>query len=53
MTPERLTGLAALLLDTRDWLEQYDPGSLDIWLIDALVGVLAEYRRRLVAEGAR
>jgi hypothetical protein len=53
MTPERLTGLAALLLDTRDWLAEYAPGSLDYWLIDALIDRLAEYRRRLVAEGAR
>jgi len=53
MTPERITGLAALLLDTRDWLEETDPGSLDAALIEAVVDALARQRQRLVDEGAK
>ena len=53
MTPERLTGLAALLIDLRDWVADVDPGSLDYWLIDALIDVLARRRTALLMEGAR
>lgn len=53
MTPERLTGLAALVLETRDWIGDTDPGSLDYWLLDAVADMLAERRRRLVTEGAK
>ena len=47
MTPERLTGLAALLLELRDWIDETDPGSLDYWLVDAVVDRIAERRRQL------
>lgn len=53
MTPERLTGLAALLLDLRDWLLDEDPGGLDAVLVDAVVDVCARARARLVEEVAR
>jgi hypothetical protein len=53
MTPERLTLLAALLIETRDWLDATDPGCLDSAILDRGVQVCAEARARLIAEGAR
>lgn len=53
MTPERLTGLGALLLEVRDYIRQTDPGSLDELVIDAAVDVLARLRSSLVQEGAK
>ena len=53
MTPERCTGLAALLLDVRDWLNDQDPGNLDAVLVDGVIDVLACIRAQLVEEGAR
>lgn len=53
MTPERLTLLAALLIETRDWLELTDPGTLDAVLLDGGVDVCARRRAELEEEGAR
>jgi hypothetical protein len=53
MTPERLTGLAALLLELRDWLEISSPDCLDAALVDAVVSCIARQHMRLVQEGAR
>lgn len=53
MTPERLTGLAALLLEVRDWLAQHDPESLDELIVEEAVNILGRIRRELVGEGAR
>lgn len=53
MTPERCTGLAALLLELRDWLEANGRAGLDLHVIEYLVELLAEVRRELMAGGAR
>lgn len=53
MTPEQLTGLAALVIEFGHWLEEQRPGSLDVAMCAALVEVIAAERRRLVADGAR
>jgi len=53
MTPERCTGLAALLLDLRDWMNDQDPGNLDAPLVDAVIDILARVRQSLVEEGSQ
>lgn len=53
MTPERLTGLAALLLELRDWIEETYPGNLDAHLVGVCVDVCARFRHELVEEGAK
>lgn len=53
MTPQQMTGLAALLLDLRDWLDEVDPGSLDAAAVDYVVDVIAERRRQLVEAGTQ
>lgn len=53
MTPERLTGLAALLIEYREWLAADVPGTLEQAQVDAVIDFIAEQRKRLVAEGAR
>lgn len=40
MTKEHLAGIAILLTEVADWLNDDDPGSLDAALLDAAVGVL-------------
>lgn len=52
MTPEQITGLAALLIELRDWVYDNDPGSLDGDMIDATIAALARIRRQLVEDGA-
>ena len=53
MTPEQLTGLAALLLDLKDWIEEQDPGSLDIAIVDEAVAICGIRRRQLQRAGAQ
>lgn len=53
MTPEHLTGLGALLIEFREWLDERDPGCLDAALVDEVVTVVAAARHKLVTEGAR
>lgn len=52
MTPERCVGLAALLLEYRDWLAAHEGESLDRHVVDYLVDRLAQTRRELLAGGA-
>lgn len=52
MTPERLTALAALLLEVRDWLDDEDPGCFDARFVEHMVNLLGAIRRRLVEAGA-
>ena len=53
MTPERLTGLAALLLEYRDWLAEDVPGTLEQAQVEAVVDFIGVQRRRLVEELAK
>lgn len=53
MTPERWTGLAALLMEARDWLRDQDPVALDAELLDMAIGVCARERQLMVDEGGR
>jgi len=53
LTPEQLTGLAALLLEVRDFIRETDPEALDAELLDAAVDALARLRTSLTTGGAR
>lgn len=53
MTPERLTGLALLLIDYREWLAEDVPETLNQALVNAVIEHIGVQRARLVAEGAR
>lgn len=53
MTPESLTGLAALLLEFRDYLWTENVAPLDALIVDAAVTACAEARKRVVGDGAR
>lgn len=53
MTPERITLIAALLVEVRDWIGYTDPGSLDYFLVDAVIDRMVEHRRRLTEERAK
>jgi hypothetical protein len=53
MTPSNCTGLAALLLEARDFIRETDPGQLDAEVLDAAVDVLKRLRERLMDEGAK
>lgn len=53
MTPEHLTGLAALLLEFRDWIEETHPGNLDAHLVDACADACGRFAYELVKEGAK
>lgn len=53
MTPERCTGLAALLLEFRDWCLEQPDVPLAVSYLEDLVDLLGEVRRQLVAEGAQ
>lgn len=53
MTPEQLTGLAALLIDFREWILETDPYNLDAFLVDTCVDVCARRRKQLVEDGAK
>lgn len=48
MTQGFLVGLAALLIDLREWLEAERPGCLDAGLVDAVIDVCAAEHRRLM-----
>lgn len=53
MTPERLTGLGALIIEFRDWIESEYEASLDLVLLNDVLSVIALYRQLLVQQGAR
>lgn len=53
MTPEGCTGLAALLLEFRDWCLDQPDVPLAVSYLEDLVDLLAEIRRQLVLEGAK
>lgn len=53
MTPERCTGLAALLLDLRDYLMDEGAAPFDAALADAVVDICVRLRERLVNDGAK
>lgn len=51
MTPEQLTGLAALLLEFRDWVADYGPDTpLDVELINFLIHEIGICRQQLVQD---
>jgi len=51
MTPERCTGLAALLIEFRDWVVSYsDDAPLDVAHIDHVIDVIGLYRRLLAED---
>lgn len=53
MTPEQLTGLAALLCELREWIRDNWDGPLDVEMVDAVIEICALYRTLLVREGAQ
>ena len=54
MTPSQLTGLAALLIEFRDWIERYtDDAPLDVEVVNHTVSVVVLYHRMLLEDGAR
>lgn len=53
MTPAHLIGLAALLLELRDYVRETDPGNMDAELIDHAVDAVVRVRQALVAGGAK
>lgn len=53
MTPEQLTGLAVLLMEVRDWLDDQGELGLDRLVFERVIDVLGLQRQRLVLELGR
>lgn len=53
MTPQFLVGLAALLIDLREWIESERPASLDVAMVNAVIDVCVNERSRITQEGSR